>query len=504
MTCTTTTTIPHSLDFELDILAQSPSLKIYTQICLCYSLTDETSHSDIIQTLQNGLAILYKSFPWLAGQVIAEGAEGTNTGVFKIVSLEQTPQLAVKDLRQDSTVPSMDALRRADFPAHMLDESPICARRTLPGNPDEAHLVDTFPVFLVQANFIHGGLLLTFVGQHNTMDMTGQAQIINLFDKACRGEEFTEEELKTGNLARTDLIPFYGKDWKMGFELEQQIIVTDALTATTSEKDATKEPVVPLVPPQTLWSFVSFSSTSLAALKSLATQSLPSRSSFISTDDALTAFLWQSIMRARLPRLLPSSPPPPPSSSSSDVSPSHPTPPTISTSTTTDIMISKFARAIDVRKYMNVPITYPGLTQNMAYNSFPLTKLTSSPLSVIASALRSSLDAEDIIHRTRALATFVHGERNRNLVNFIAKMDLCVDIMLSSWVKVDCYYLDFGLKLAKPECVRRPKFAPFESLLYLMPKSREGEITAMICLREEDMERLKDDEEFVKYGRYIG
>jgi len=434
--------------------------------------------------LQNGLDKLYKNFPWLAGQVVAEGTGEGNTGVFKIIPLEQTHPLIVKDLRQDPSIPTMEALKQAKFPAYMLDEASVCARRTLPGSPNEVHL-DALPVFLAQANFIHGGLLLAFVGQHNTMDMTGQAQLIDLLDKACRGEEFTEEELTTGNLARSGLIPFFDKDWKMGSELQQQIVDLSQATVTVSP-DVSKEslPQSPSPPSQASWAFFNFSSTSLAAIKSLASQSLPSKSSFVSTDDSLTALLWQSIMRARLHRL------PLDSSSSSS-----------STSPTTN---AKFARAIDVRKYMNVPITYPGLTQNMAYNSFPLSDLVNFPLGVIASALRSSLDAEDIIHRTRALATFIHGEPNRNLVNFIASMDLSVDIMLSSWVKVDLYHLDFGIKLGKPESVRRPKFAPFESLLYLMPKSREGDITAMVCLREEDMERLKGDEEFVRYGKYIG
>jgi hypothetical protein len=41
----------------------------------------------------------------------------------------------------------------------MLDENIIAPRNTLPG-PDED---PTSPVFLIQANFIRGGLLLTFV-----------------------------------------------------------------------------------------------------------------------------------------------------------------------------------------------------------------------------------------------------------------------------------------------------------------------------------------------------
>jgi hypothetical protein len=37
-----------------------------------------------------------------------------------------------------------------------------------------------------------------------------------------------------------------------------------------------------------------------------------------------------------------------------------------------------------------------------------------------------------------------------------------------------------------------------------MPRALDGEITIAICLRDEDMERLRADEEFAKYGRYTG
>ena len=40
--------------------------------------------------------------------------------------------------------------------------------------------------------------------------------------------------------------------------------------------------------------------------------------------------------------------------------------------------------------------------------------------------------------------------------------------------------------------------------MYLMPKAPDGEIVAAICLRDEDMERLRVDEGFTKYARFIG
>lgn len=142
----------------------------------------------------------------------------------------------------------------------------------------------------------------------------------------------------------------------------------------------------------------------------------------------------------------------------------------------------------------------------MTYNTYTLQKLIEAPLGNVASHLRSALDPQtsNLGYSTRALATFLDRTPDKNIVSFTATLDLSADIMLSSWAKLDCYELDFNLGLGKPEAVRRPQFEPVESLIYLMPRTLDGEIAVGICLRDEDMERLKADEEFAKYGRYIG
>lgn len=458
------TTIPYcarmqgsagEVDVTLDILGQQPFLKIYTQICLCFSMPDNASDSAIINTLTNGLERLTASFPWIAGQVVNEGTSEDNTGVFKIKPLEKIPRLVVKDLRNDPSIPTMNGLRQAEFPMSMLDEEIICPCRTLPffGTFDE------FPVFLVQANFITGGLLLSLVAEHGAMDMTGQGQIIRLLSKACRNEPFTAEEVSTGNLSRHDIIPLLDFSYEPGPELSHQII---------------KLPPIPPAPPaKSTWAYFSFQPSSLAELKSLITATLPS--GYISTDDALTALIWQSVTRARLPRLNPDT---------------H----------------STFARAVDVRRFLNIPQTYPGLIQNMTYHTSALQSLVHEPLGVIASWLRTAVDpnTSTLGHDSRALATFLARSADKTIFSFSAGLDLSTDMMLSSWARVGCYDLDFGLGVSGPEAVRRPRFDPFESLMYLMPKTPDGEITAAICLRDEDMKRLRVDGDFMRFGRYIG
>ena len=459
------------LSEDLDIFGQQPLLNIYTQICLCFSVADASSHSAIITTLTRGLERLSASFPWLAGKLINEGAGEGNSGIFKIKPFEKIPCLVVKEYRHDPSIPTMDVLRRANFPFSMLDESLVAPRKTIPESSDDSASEPT-PVFLLQANFITGGLLLTFVGHHRVMDMTGQGQIIHLFSKACRNEQFTSEELSSGNLDRRNIIPLLDDSYEHGSELAHQIMKP---TPSHSNPNSTNGPPASPPPSNSTWAYFAFNRTSLTALKSLATKTITIPSGYISTDDALSAFIWQSVIRTRLPRLSPTAG-------------------------------SKFARAVDVRRYLDIPQAYSGLVQNMTYHTYTLQKLVEEPLGSVASELRLAVDPKtsNLGYNTHALATFLDRTPDKSVVSITATLDLSADIMLSSWARVDCYELDFNLGLGKPEAVRRPRFVPFESLIYLMPTSLDGEIAVAVCLRDEDMERLRADEEFAKYGRYIG
>jgi hypothetical protein len=142
--------------------------------------------------------------------------------------------------------------------------------------------------------------------------------------------------------------------------------------------------------------------------------------------------------------------------------------------------------------------------QNMAYNKLTIERLVNEPLGVVASQLRLSLDPKKLAYNTRAISTFLNRSPDKSVISFTATIKPSSDISLSSWAKLNCYELDFNLGLGKPQAVRRPKFGAFESLMYLMPKTLDGEIAVAICLSDEDMEKLKIDKEFTKYGKYIG
>ncbi|KAF4784374.1 trichothecene 3-O-acetyltransferase [Colletotrichum scovillei] len=439
---------------SIEILGQQPGLKIYTQIAVCFSVKDDQSYANITKTLSSGLERLTASFPWVAGQIINEGASEGNTGIFKIVPHEATPPLIIKDLRKDPAVSSMNNMKASQFPFSMLDESVICPRPTLPIDPKLVGKPE--PVLITQATFIKGGLILAFLGHHQVLDGTGQGQLIKLLSKACKGEEFTEEEVATGNLTRHNIIPLL-EDYKGGPETDAMINKPSATPAAT--------------PATCSWAYFDFSSASLSALKSLSSETI--KSGYITTDDAVTAFVWQSISRIRANRL--------PHEAE-----------------------TKLARAINVRGYMGIPQTFPGLIQSMTNNSMAIKDLVERPLGEAASQLRSTVDPTALSYGVRALATLINQAADKGAFSFTGTLRLDRDLAFSSWAKLNLYEHDFGLGQGRPESVRRPQFTPVESLGYLLPKAPDGSIALAICLREEDMEGLKKDELWLKYSKYIG
>lgn len=358
----------------------------------------------------------------------------------------------------------------------MLNEDPWAACPTLaaaafdPSKPSGTS-DEPAPVMLVKLNFIKRGAVLCVNMQHNTCDMLGQAAVMQWLSKACRGETFTEEEIDVGNMERTGVVPLIEEEnWTPGPELKYQLFPPQP---TPLDMPAVESPA----PPACSWTYFNFSAASLSALKTTASSSLPPDfSGYISTDDALSAFIFQSVLRARQPRLSES--------------------------------VVTFARAIDARRYLNLPANYPGILTNMAYTRYPLSTLLTTPLGHIAAAMRQEVDPRisDAAQRTRSLVTFMaQAPGNATKISLTATLRPDVDIMLSSWTKVAAYeWGDFGLGLGSPVAVRRPGFVPVESLMYVMPKEADGSVALAVCLRAEDLERLRGDGWWSGLAQYLG
>lgn len=447
----------------LNILEQRPGwARLATNIAWCFDRPENERTSKLIDTLQNGLEKLVENFPWIAGKVVNEGSDPAknDTGTYKIVPRHEKPQIILKDHRNTPSVPDIHKLKRSGFAMHLLEENIFAPRSSLILEPQ----IDN-AVLLVQANLVADGLVLVFSGNHSAMDMPGQTQIIRWFSQACRGENFDEQQLNIGNMPRRDLLPLLNATYQPGDELSHQTpLVPSLATSATQAQDAANK---------IRWATFSFPSASIAALKANATSTRTSE--YISKDDALSAFLWQSIARARLHRVSPDN-------------------------------LSTALRAVDVRRTLDIPPEYPGLAQNTLYHKYSLGELAELPLGVVASALRDKLTSTSpsVSYYTRSVITTLSRTADKNCLKVLAKVDRPRDVVLSSYAALPVYDLDFSLGLGVAEAVRLTRLLLMESLTVTLPTMPSGDIVVTTCLHEEDLAHLKADNQMSKYAQYVG
>lgn len=313
------------------------------------------------------------------------------------------------------------------------------------------------------------------------MDMIAQGCIIHLLSKACKNQPFTDDEVKIGNIPRHGIIPlldsYPGPGPELAFQIGQPLESHDST-------DVIIRPSPPLTGGYS-WALFTFSTTSLARLKAFTTTSLQASTALISTDDALSALIWQSILRARSHRFTKTKTSSPQREQQQGVT---------------------LCRAVDVRSYLHLPKTYLGFMQTATYHTFSsVNELLVAPIGSIASQLRSAIEPPtQIVHNARAYATVLDRSSDKSCYSLLIGLDLTVDILITSWAKLNSYSLDFGFGLGMPLAVRRPMFPPVEGMGFLLPKSQEGDIGVQVCLRTEDMERLRSDESFGKYAVFVG
>lgn len=446
---------------SLDVFAQNESInRLYTPLTFAfpydfYNKPWEEGNSRV-EILKSGFKKLASSFPWIAGSVVHQDS------TFMIDTARRTMNpSALHTMHADEDWPyNWDDVHRTGFPFSVLDERRLAQKGT---RITEADLEHGLPVFPIQINVVPGGILLTFQAQHGAMDMTGLIQMIRLLAAACQGESFAPEEVRIGNMSRVDLIPLLS-------DAEYQEARRDT-KSRSSKANSTQPASSPSVAGQLTWSYFRFEASTLAELKSEANQSVLS-GAFVSTDDVLSALVWQAITRARL---------------EGSRFPNH--------------MNTALSRNVDVRKALDIPPTYPGLMVRSADHTCLVKALLVKSLGSIALELRSCLDPATLKQSARLAATQIsrgdpsasHGASNPAL-----------DVRLSSWAKEQCYDLDFGF--GKPVAVRRPAFTEGarEGLVYFLPKESNGDILVGICLGKQDMDRLRALDVMKSYAHYVG
>lgn len=438
-----------------DLLGTLPMLRGLIPICLCFHPQPTTTISQMEQILTAAANQLGDTFPHLTGRVLIDGAKDGHSGIPRIARYDDKVHLRFNDLRNDTSVPSSAELKGAHYPTSMLDPKLLLPPVCFDPYPVDPNLFA--PVFMIQANFIRGGLLLAFVGNHQIMDATGLGYLIELFAKALRGDSFTNDDLDAVNQPRAAVIPLLGEDYQPGPELNDIIPTAVAAGFRNNEPSTPKKAAV-----------FRMTRSDLEKLKLKASdQALVP---YISTDDAVAALLWQAVARARQPRLGKNA-------------------------------RTQLARPMSVRKLFGLK-RYCGHMVDTVYTEEE--DVYELPLGTAAGKLRQDLSRDDTIrYHVQALATMCSRLSDRSSLVYGANGDLNRDLLLSSWTNMQTGAHSYGDVLGALEATRCPWKSFQVPMIIVLPKDKDGGMALVLCFAEAEMDRLLIDKDLLAYGQFL-
>lgn len=418
-----------------------------------------STRDQVLATLDSSAKQVLKAFPFLAGQVVVKGRTTTNSGQYEIVPY-QAHQDGTPVRRKDCTelCPSYQEILDADAPFSMLDGSVLCPMKGM----GFAYGPETeLPVFIVQANFVKGGIILCFASMHNALDMNGQGIVIKMFAQAGRGETFDPSVVETGNRDADTIVPLLKPDETM-------------LPHENMRRPSTLNPSGPPPSMSAPWKYWRFSAEKLEKLKQIAS----SGRTWVSTNDAINALFIQRLTAARVEAGL--------------VSP------------TEDIHLY---RAVDGRSALRPPVDpgYLGHLVVVAETSWDRAQeAIDSSLADASLNIRDSLKQVDDFF-VRSLATLIDSTEDKSTIFYGVNSKVGRDFLISSWAQL--HWLsscDFGPGLGSPDFVRRANLEDLPILAYIMPKDKKGNMHIGASLPPQDFDLLVKDAKWREYADLVG
>ena len=450
-------------ELKLGPFDELPQLRTNTTLLLGFALSDTLDRAEVVDCLQAAINTLVDSFPFLTGQITLSEASEDKLDASKHVPGGHPPAVILNDVSED--LPHYQEFINAKAPASMLDGGRLGQGIGFPDH-STGHTLD--PCFRIRANFVKGGLLLTFALSHSIGDGTSLGQVIKMFAIACRRDVIPKADVEAGNMNRPLSLPSLRSGENL---LDHSDMTVKAVAGHTTQIDKHEQTAAP----SKRWAYFRISNEKLVQLKAEAWTdvSLDDKHVVISSNDSFSALIWRAITLARMPHLDPN-------------------------------VGTTILRAVNCRRKLDPPLPDATL-QNVitaAYTRSSLQDFSKVPLGLLASKLRKDLlDIND--HHVRSMATHTRSIRDKKLIRFGARFS-SNDMVISSFAHMPICTSDFGPLLGKPGFVRRPTLTPGDGVVYLMPKNQDGSIDAGISMGEDDLERIHLDEKWAYYTEYIG
>lgn len=440
----------------------------YVRPILCFSLGPSYDQDEVVRILKGGLEATKQTVPYLAAEIVPD----TETERSGCVTLQEGdfPELRVKRLSEAEFPLSYDQFRAKNFPTELLREDTLCATPVFP-DPDSQ-----LPVFVAQANFVDGGLLLSFSIFQLVVDGFSITRILHIWAQNCRKQQDPDTQdsifLSSSAFERAPLIIGHLSDPDKADPKDFPYMV---------HADEPLPSTFPSGHRNFRTHLYHFTPDALARLRHDASQPGGPK---ISQEEALWALMWRCTVAAQL------------SSSPSDSD---------SSDTTTDsiltIAIPSRSRTFPplAPDYMGCPLVY----------THPVAPLT-------ASLLTPSPDLADLAARVHAAVAAITPHYVSSLVNLFAKLDdyACMapasflelggrHALTASWAELPFYAAEWGAALGG-RCERARTVAEgilngCQLVMPAVPAEAGGGVEVAMGLPEERLAALEGDE---VWGRY--
>ncbi|KAH0343704.1 hypothetical protein KCU83_g8690, partial [Aureobasidium melanogenum] len=254
----------------------------YTRPMFFFPAVENVDPIEVVEIFRRALKPTLKAIPSLACEIVPveDGKKPTGRVALKHGHFGL---LIVKDIR--GTGFSYEELRKQKFPQSRLDPDVLCARGVFP-IPGE-----TQPAWVSQLNIIDGGFILTLHNHHTMYDAQAINEILRVWSQNCR-------HVRDESVSACSSLP--------AEQFERSAHITDR--APTAELGRPELHPEFIVAPFTLsWPETAFRDThrqrvyrlSPKALAELKNDCTEPGDSWISTNDAATALIWRSVIRAQ-------------------------------------------------------------------------------------------------------------------------------------------------------------------------------------------------------------
>lgn len=445
--------------------------KAYLRYIFPFTLPASSTISEISTILQAGYDALTSRLPIIACEGIPD-VDATQAGVLKLVAIppnDEISRIVIKDLTSPGAFPlSYSDLKAKNFPLSVFNGEILCRRALWPEQGDR------LPVSLVQANFINGGVILTWCIFHAFGDGNTFLTWTKIWAEECRraaGEEVLEP-------LRLDPAMFGDREKVMRSSGRNPGRMED-------HPEYTLLPFTPTGPPPKMTSashvgqVFYFSKEKLKELKEQAAPGNAKREGgqeWISTNDALSALLWRTVMAVQYPlERLEGNP------------------------------VSVLNIAIDGRLRTDPPVhpsTVGCFLEYVAVSERIREMLDGSlGLADLAIVIRKALVKADK-QFTDDVAALVEGLEDVDRLVATAFLDVpgynCVQ---TSWVNFELYGLNWGEKLGGAiQAVRAPSVGVLNGLQVVLPVLPDGGMEIIVGVEGSCLERLLSEPLWVRFA----